>query len=129
VLARVRQSASDIAGAVDSLRRACDIYGRVPRQGHRRARSLVALAQLLVESGSREEGARLSMEARRLADQLGSPALAALALSNIARAEVLAGRSDSAEGLYRDAARLAAEAGDADWHEQWSRAARGTAAA
>ena len=131
-LARMRRVSSDLPGAAESLRRACDLYGRSAKSSRRQLRSLVELGRVLVESGTNEaraEGARVSAEARRLAEELGSPALAAMALSNLARADVLEGRLDSAEELYRDAARLAAEAGDADWYEKWALAAREPSAA
>ena len=131
-LAKMRRVSSDLPGAAESLRRACDLYSRSAKSSRRRLRSLVELGRLLVESASneeRDEGARVSSEARRLAEELGSPALAAMALSNLARADVLQGNLESAEALYRDAARLAAEAGDADWYEKWVLAAREPSAA
>ncbi len=127
-LASLRQSASDWPAAADHLRKACELYGRSPRTRRRRARSLVELGKVLVEAGERAEGSRLTDEGRQLAEQLGSTALAAMALATMARADVVDGRLERAEALYRDAARLAAEAGDAEWHEQWVRAARTPAA-
>lgn len=127
-LGRLRRSASDWPSATDHLRRACDLYGRDPRTTHRRLLSLLELGQVLLDAGHQREAMRLSIEARRLAEEHGAHALAAMALATMARADVAGGHIDRAETLYHEAARLAAEAGAAEWHEEWARAARAPAA-
>ena len=83
----------------------------------------VELAEKLVDLGDLE-GATAHLErGARLAVEANAPATVAQAMGTLAIIDEIAGRAPQAAARYRDAALLAAKAGDAEARDRWERAA------
>jgi hypothetical protein len=104
--------------------RAADLEKTVSVAEGRRARTLLELADVLIETGEIEVAHDRVVEARELATASGSLALAALAAGTLGVTEHHRTNRVAATQLYQDAARLAAEAGDGPAHERWKSAAK-----
>jgi serine/threonine-protein kinase len=123
-IARVRREDGDRAGAAAAYVRAADLEKTVSVAEGRRARTLLELADVLIETGEIEVAHDRVVEARELATASGSLALAALAAGTLGVTEHHRTNRVAATQLYQDAARLAAEAGDGPAHERWKSAAK-----
>lgn len=121
-LARVRREESDHIGAANALQRAVDLFRDAGAPLAQQASSLVELAESLAEVGDVEEAMRQLERACRMAVEADLPAIAATALGTLATVDELADRSAQAAQRYRDAALLAAKAGDAEARDRWDRA-------
>lgn len=121
-LARVRREEGDHIGAANALQRAVELFQEAGAPLALQASSLVELAEALAEVGDVEEATRQLDRACRMAIEADLPAVAATALGTLATVDELADRSAQAAQRYRDAALLAAKAGDAEARDRWDRA-------
>ena len=123
VLARVRRDEGDEVGAANALRRAVELYADAKAPLSRQAAATVELAETLIDLGDLEDATAHLERAARLAVEADAPAIVAMAMGTLATVDEIAGRAPQAAARYRDAALLAAKAGDADARDRWERAA------
>ena len=123
VIARVRSDEGDEIGAANALRRAVELFAQAKAPLARQAAVAVELAEKLVDLGDLE-GATAHLErGARLAVEANAPATVAQAMGTLAIIDEIAGRAPQAAARNRDAALLAAKAGDAEARDRWERAA------
>ena len=123
VLARVRREEGDEIGSANALRRAVELYADAKAPLARQAATSVELAETLIDLGALEDATAHLERAARLAVEADAPAIVAMAMGTLATVDEIAGRATQAATRYRDAALLAAKAGDADARDRWDRAA------
>ncbi len=122
-LGRVRRHEGDAIGAANALRRAAELESAKGTDEARRARTLLELGEALTDIGDAEEARSVLERCRDVSEQAGARAVAAAALGVLGAIDEEAGHPDRAAAAYRDAARMAAEAGFAEAHERWRRSA------
>lgn len=122
-MARVRREDGDNLGAANAFQRAVVLEKQTGAAAVQRARTHLELGEVLVDVGDTDEARRSLAEAILLARESGAPAVQAMATGIMASVDEVAGLNGRAAEQYRDAARLAAEAGDATSHERWRKAA------
>jgi serine/threonine protein kinase/tetratricopeptide (TPR) repeat protein len=122
-MARAREAEGDLKGAADAMRRAVDLRTKAEDQPHRRATALTDLGEMLIGLRDHAEAIIRLSEADSLAEQCRALALRARATGLMGQVDELSGRRARAVERYRDAARLAAEAGDAPSHTVWRKRA------
>jgi serine/threonine-protein kinase len=122
VLARVRHDEGDELGCCNALRRAAELFAEGKAPPARQAAVAVELAEKLVDIGDLDDAVKHLERAARLAVEADAPAIAALAVGILASVDEINGKSQVAASRYREAALLAAKAGDADARERWDRA-------
>jgi len=122
-IAAVRHDVGDQIGAANALRRAYELLEEAKAPKTKRAAVAVQLGEVLVEVGDTEDATKWFQQGTLLAKEANAPALLAAATGALAAQDELAGNLQQAGQQYRDAARLAAEAGDATSHARWRRAA------
>ena len=122
-LARVRRREGDQLGAANAYRRAAELEAGRNVDPGRRARTLLELGEVLSEVGDAEDARKALQECRQTAEYASANAVAAMAIGALATLDELEGQTDRAAQGYRDAARLAAEAGHGEAHERWRAAA------
>ncbi len=117
-LARLRLADGDPVGAANEHRLALELLSgdRSPA----RARALLELADILLDMGDSAEAEKHLVTALGLEEAMRLPALSAMATGARASVDELRGDRAQAAQRYREAARLAAQAGDADAFERWS---------
>jgi len=119
----VRRTEADHVGAANAYRRAAELEETSVTDAARHGRTLLELGETLIDIGDADEARSVLERARDTAESGGAPVVAAMAVGYLGQLDEMEGRTDSAAALYRDAARLAAEAGGADAHEMWRRSA------
>ncbi len=125
-LARARRDEGELEPAASAYRRALALGAPESAQ---RARASLELAEVL-ERLDRPREARELLESLRVPGPTAAvPALVATALGALGRLSEREGAPEQAAGWYREAARLAAEAGDAEAHAAWRSAAESAGAA
>lgn len=125
-VAHARRDEGDLESAASAYARALEIGAADPRAAIRGSLDYAeVLEQLdrLADATKMLERTRIDAEAAQL------PALAAVAGGGLARLAERRGAQGEAAGWYREAARLSAEAGDAETHAVWRRAADSLGAA
>ncbi|MEM9188413.1 MAG: protein kinase [Myxococcota bacterium] len=122
-MARVRREDGDAIGAANALRRATELQIAIAAPAVQRATTLLMLSDVLLEVGDAEEAVKVLKEAQGLAERSNAEAVVARITGTLGSAFELEGRRADAAAQYRDAARLAAEAGDASSHDRWRSAA------
>jgi len=128
-IGRVRREEGDLVGAANAYRRSAELSEKIGASPERLARTLLELGETLTEL-SDGEGARAALgRALSLASESETPALRAMVLGSLGAVDELDQDPSAAARQYRDAARLAGEAGDASSHLRWRRAADALAAA
>jgi len=123
VISRVRRNEGDGLGAANALRRAGEVLETAKAPAWRRAAVALELAEVLADLSDHEEATRQLDRALALATEAAAPALAATALGILASIDELTDAPQRAIERYREAMKLAADAGDARGHERWRRAA------
>jgi len=128
-MSRVRKSEGDVLGAHNALSRAAErLVASEPRSA-RRAQVEVELGELLVDLGDIEAANDHLERGLDIARDGDFNAIAASALGVLATIDELGERRDQASQRYREAARLAGDAGDAKARDRWRRAAQAIASA
>ena len=123
-IARVRRDEGEFAAAATALRRAVELQkepASVPAP--RRASTIIQLAAVLVDVEAFEEAGQLFEQAEQLAQRGEAVALEARAKGGRAEVFLRQGQNKDAQDTYRDAARLAAEAGDVVHRDRFREAA------
>ncbi len=128
-MSRVRKSEGDNIGAHNALSRAAErLVASEPRSA-RRAQVEVELGELLVDLGDMEAANDHLERGLDVARDGDFSAIAASALGVLATIDELADRRSEASQRYREAARLAGDAGDGKARDRWRRAAQAIASA
>jgi hypothetical protein len=123
-LARIRREEGDAIGSANAMRRAVELSAEAKLPLARQAAIMAELGEVLVEVGDTDAALQQLERSARTAIDADAPAVAALSLGTLATLDELAGRSQQAAHRYRDAALLAAKAGDAESRTRWDRATR-----
>jgi len=127
-MSRVRRSEGDTVGAHNVLSRAAERLIAAEPRSAKRAQVEVELGELLVDLGDTEAAHEHLERGLDLARDGDWTAIAASALGVLATIDELGARRDEALQRYREAARLAGDAGDAKARERWRKAALAIAA-
>ena len=122
-LARVRHNEGDQLGAANAYRRAAELEERQKAEPGRHARTLLELGEVLCEVGDAEDARAVLEKCRNVAKLGEARAVMAMAAGSLATLDELSGRTERAAEGYREAARIAAEAGHAEGHARWRTAA------
>jgi len=122
-IAGIKRLEGDGQGALAALRKAIELLDGAEAAPLLRARILVSYGGLLLAEGNPALARNPLEEGRAAAEDAGAPAIVAEATGALGRLAELSGESLEAAARYREAARLAAEAGDADSQARWRRAA------
>lgn len=122
-VADVRRSEGDTEAALAALERATERLEAGTPDAALRARTHLEHGSLLVQEGAAHRARGPLDAARHAAEEAGHDALLADVTGELGRLSELEGAIAVASQRYREAARLAAEAGDAASHERWRRAA------
>lgn len=132
-MARLRREEGDALAAANTYRKACELLAKshVAGSGDVTLTAALAAAELehaetLVEIGDGDAASSQLQAALEHAQSATAPSLAARATGVRASLREIAGDLAGASSLYRDAAQLAAEAGDADGTKRWQSAADAT---
>lgn len=121
-LARVCRQQGDAPGAMEAYTRALEGF-QADGEQTLRANVALELAEMLVEAGDTADARFRLEQASEWGRASGARVVAAQAIGWLGHVDELEGRREQATGRYEDAARLAAEAGDAESHAQWRQAA------
>ncbi len=113
-LGDLRLQGGDATAASNAFRRALEVQTEMGASSLVRATSQLRLAHALEVTGDFEAAEEHAKGARKLAEDADAPALEARAAANLGRVYEAMRRSTEARLQYEDAARMAAEAGDAD---------------
>jgi eukaryotic-like serine/threonine-protein kinase len=122
-LARLRRNDGDAKGAANALRRTAELEATLRSAYSRRTATLIELAELLAETGESESAERVLVEAKQNADSAGSAALQARILGVTATIELARPNRAQAASTFREAARLASQAGDVRSRDRFREAA------
>ena len=119
-LGKLRLADGDSLTAANTLKTGLDLVRGEPGAEPLVVEAVLARADSLAILGDRE-GARADLDvARAAAQRSGASGLLARVIAAQAAAASAAGESDGAAAFYREAARLAAESGDAAGARRWS---------
>jgi serine/threonine-protein kinase len=122
-MAQLRREEGDHAGAGNAYARATELLEGDLNEVAPYVELLTELGEVLLELSDTEEAQRRLERARDTAEAAGHPSLVATAVGTLGALAEIGGDSATAAARYRDAARLAAEAGDAPAHDRWRTAA------
>lgn len=122
-LARVRREEGDAVGAANAYRRALDGLAEAEASEALRARTMVELGEALFDVGDTEEASQQLEQATRLASTVEAWSISSAALGALGSLAEVGGERERAAERYQEAAQMAADAGDADAHARWRRAA------
>lgn len=126
-LARLRREEGDPIAAANTIRKACELLERSQREGSDgdivRAAAELEYSEALAEVGDIEGASSALDMALFHAQRSNAPALGAEITAARARLHASAGALSLVVNDYREAARLAAEAGDVSGHRRWLAAA------
>lgn len=126
-LGRMRRNDSDLVAAANTLRRACELFQLVEGADASLAAASLEYTETLIELGDSELAEEHLLVAHSRARAAGSGALAAKVSGLRAARRAAVGDATGAITLYREAEKLASEAGDAATAERFRRAARDAA--
>ena len=126
-LGRLRRRDGDLVAAANTLRRACELFQQVEGADASLAAASLEYTETLIELGDAELAEEHLLVAHSRARAAGSGALAAQVSGLRAARRAAAGDAKGAVTLYREAEKLASEAGDAATAERFRRAARDAA--
>jgi serine/threonine-protein kinase len=121
-LSRVRKAEGDSLGAVNALTTAVDRLTEAEPRSARRCLCELELGEVLIDLGDTEAATEHLERALDLARDGDWSALSAAAYGVLASIDELAGERERARQRYKEAAQLAAKAGDASGRERWRRA-------
>jgi serine/threonine protein kinase len=128
-MARLRRDEGDALAAANTFRKACELLAKEKGVDALLAAAELECAEALVDLGDSELAASHVRDAVQHAQAASATSLEARAAALRATLRQLSGDAAGAADLYRDAARLAADAGDADGVQRWKSAAETTTTA
>lgn len=123
-LSRVRRMEGDSVGAVNAMRQAVECLAEAEPRSARRCFGELELGEGLVDLGDTEGAIQHLERALDLAQDGDFRALSASVLGLLGSLDELSGNRERASERYREAALLAASAGDATARERWRRASK-----
>ncbi|MDH5492097.1 MAG: tetratricopeptide repeat protein, partial [Myxococcales bacterium] len=121
-LGKVRRDEGEVVGAANAYRQAVELLDEVDAPQLERARTRLELGRVLLEQGHSERAIPILEEASRLAAEAEGLALQAAILGALGTIAHQAADLATAQIRYGEAARLAAEAGDAEGARLWEEA-------
>jgi hypothetical protein len=122
-MGRLRREEGDALAAANTFRKTCELLAKDAGVEATLALAELEHAEALVELGDSDAANAQLKSALKHAQSANAPALAARAMGVRASLREIAGDTGGAASLYRDAAQLAAEAGDAPGAARWRTAA------
>ena len=121
-LGRLRLADGDTLTAANTLENAVKMLERERDAGPLFVQAAVAHAEALVALDNRDAAVRQLARARAVAEKVGTLAVQAMVLGALGRA--MDGEDPRAPELFREASRMACDAGDARGAREWSRLGR-----
>ena len=123
-IAELRAASNDWPGAANALRRALELLEGIDGDPaiHSRIRAEIALGEALIATDDFDGAERHGRTGRRLAEQHKTPALEARAAGLLGKIFEAGQRTTESRLQYEEAARLAAEAGDAKRFHEYTQA-------